>query len=116
MLQITFAQEDNCAPDRPTGLSVLAGKDLTSREQQVWLLMAGGCSDAEVAERLALNCLTVRVHLSNALAKLGADSPHEAEALAARTGAFAGKGEPLDWLLASFSPLAAGQNCPPLSA
>ena len=85
MLQITFAQEYKRTPDRRTGPSVLADKDLTPREQEVWLLMAGGWSDAQIAERLALNCLTVRFHLSNVLAKLGAASRQEAAALARRS-------------------------------
>ena len=85
MLQIAFAQEDIRAPDRRTGASVLTGKDLSPREQEVWLLMAGSWSDAEIAERLALNRLTVRFHLSNVLAKLGAASRQEAAALARRS-------------------------------
>jgi DNA-binding NarL/FixJ family response regulator len=80
--ETTLIQEDNRTPDRRTGLSVLSGRPLTLREQEVWLLMAGGWSDAEIADRLALNCLTVRVHLCNVLAKLGAASRQQAAALA----------------------------------
>jgi DNA-binding NarL/FixJ family response regulator len=75
MLQETGVAQVVHAPDRWEGHSALAGKALTAREQEVWLLMAGGCSDTEIAERLSLNCLTVRVHLSNASAKLGAAMP-----------------------------------------
>jgi DNA-binding CsgD family transcriptional regulator len=83
MLQeIAIVDEDRYTADRGTGLSFLAGKPLTPREQEVWLLMAAGRSDAEVAERLALNCLTVRFHLSNVLVKLGAVSRPEAVVLA----------------------------------
>jgi len=85
--EITFTQENNRTPDRWSGLSVLAGKDLTRREQEVWQLMAAGHNDAEIAERLALNPLTVRVHLSNVLDKLGAASRQEATALARRSHA-----------------------------
>jgi DNA-binding CsgD family transcriptional regulator len=68
------------------GLSVLARTDLTRREREVWLLMASGASDAEIAEMLALNSLTVRVHMSNALIKLGCASRQEAAALARQSG------------------------------
>lgn len=86
MLQeMTLAREGIYIFDRPSGLSFLAGKPLSAREREIWLLMAGGCSDAEIAERLALNCLTVRFHLSNVLDKLGAASRQEAAALAVRS-------------------------------
>ena len=48
--------------------------------------MSSGASDAEIAEMLALNSLTVRLHMSNALVKLGCASRQEAAALARRSG------------------------------
>jgi DNA-binding NarL/FixJ family response regulator len=72
MLQeFTNTSEETRDVDPYHGLSALVGRDLTSRERQVWLLMATGLGDVEIAERLALNSLTVRVHMSNALIKLG---------------------------------------------
>jgi DNA-binding NarL/FixJ family response regulator len=72
MLQeIGTIRKEVLSPDRGCGLSILAGRELTHREQQVWSLMAAGWSDAQIAELLALNPLTVRFHATNAIAKLG---------------------------------------------
>ena len=72
MLQgMTTMREDVFVQDRCSGLSILAGQDLTRREQQVWSLMTAGWSDAQIADLLTLNPLTVRFHITNAMAKLG---------------------------------------------
>jgi len=72
MLQgMTTMREDVFVQDRCSGLSILAGQDLTRREQQVWSLMTAGWSDAQIADLLTLNPLTVRFHITNATAKLG---------------------------------------------
>ena len=85
MLQeMTLVDEDIHHADRQSGLSFLASRPLTPREKEVWLLMAAGRSDAEIAKQLRLNCLTVRFHLSNVLLKLGAVSRQEAVVLAQR--------------------------------
>ena len=57
------------------GLAFLAGQALSPREQAVWQLAAAGCNMDDMAERLCLNSLTVRFHLSNLLAKQGALPP-----------------------------------------
>jgi DNA-binding NarL/FixJ family response regulator len=44
--------------------------------------MTAGWSDAQIADLLFLNSLTVRFHLTNAVAKLGAAYRHEAAVLA----------------------------------
>jgi NarL family two-component system response regulator LiaR len=79
MLQEIAAVRDyplgtDCCPD----LSLLAGQELTHREYQVWSLMEAGWSDAQIADLLFLNPLTVRFHLTNAVAKLDAAARREA--------------------------------------
>lgn len=58
---------------------------LTKREVEVLELMACGLGDAEIAARLYVARVTVRVHASNILRKLGASSREEAIALAVRS-------------------------------
>ncbi len=60
--------------------------DLTSRERQVLVLLAEGLPNADIAERLTLSVHTVRNHVANLSAKLGAHSKLEALAIAMRQG------------------------------
>jgi len=79
MLQeITTVRDYALGSDRCTDLSILAGQELTPREYQVWSLMEAGWSHAQIADLLFLNPLTVRFHLTNAVAKLGAAARQEA--------------------------------------
>ena len=61
---------------------------LTARELEVLALVAEGCSNRQVAERLYISTKTAAVHVSNILAKTGTASRTEAAAWAHRTGAF----------------------------
>ncbi|MEU0989616.1 MULTISPECIES: response regulator transcription factor [unclassified Streptomyces] len=45
---------------------------LTSREREVLVLVAGGYTNDEIAERLQVSPLTVKTHVNRAMAKLGA--------------------------------------------
>jgi DNA-binding NarL/FixJ family response regulator len=53
-------------PTRPAGFD-----DLTAREQEIFRLLAGGLSNAEIAERLVITDSTVKTHITHILQKLG---------------------------------------------
>ena len=55
---------------RPQASARLDG--VTPREREVLVLVAEGCSNAEIAARLYLSAATVKTHVSRLLAKLGA--------------------------------------------
>ena len=63
---------------------------LTRREQEVLDLVAYGLTNAAIAERLGVSVNTVRNHVANLSAKLGAHSKLEAVAIAVRRGLHAG--------------------------
>lgn len=60
---------------------------LSRREREVLVLLAEGYSGPEIAERLVLSLETIRTHVRNATAKLGARTRVQAAALVARGGA-----------------------------
>ncbi|GAA4368897.1 response regulator transcription factor [Nocardioides caricicola] len=60
--------------------------DLTEREREVLALLAEGLSNAAIAERMTVSVHTVRNHLANLSAKLGAHSKLEALSIAIREG------------------------------
>jgi DNA-binding CsgD family transcriptional regulator len=55
---------------------------LTAREREILGLLATGLSGADIADRLVLSPETVRTHVRNAMAKLGASTRSQAVALA----------------------------------
>ncbi|HUJ12440.1 MAG TPA: response regulator transcription factor [Thermoanaerobaculia bacterium] len=59
---------------------------LTPREQQVAQLLAGGLTNKEIAQRLAITEHTVKFHLNGILRKLGVSTRTEAVVQAARLG------------------------------
>jgi len=73
------------------------GEFLTEREKEILQMVATGVTNREVAHRLSISVNTVKVHLRNIFAKLGAESRTEATMIAVREGwvAVEGAGEAL---------------------
>ena len=69
-----------------TGDGARDGVTLTSRQLDVVSLVAAGCRNAEIADRLGLSAETVKSYLRSAMARLGAKSRHEAVVSARRNG------------------------------
>ena len=61
-------------------------RELTEREREVLRLLAEGLTNAVIAERLFVSVHTVRNHVANLSAKLGAHSKLEALSIAVREG------------------------------
>ena len=64
--------------------------DLTEREREVLGLLSGGLSNAAIAAELTVSVHTVRNHIANLSAKLGAHSKLEALSIAVRDGLLRG--------------------------
>ena len=60
------------------------GSELTEREREVLALMSEGLSNQAIADRLVVSVHTVRNHVANLSAKLGAHSKLEALSIAVR--------------------------------
>jgi len=69
------------ARPRPEQLDVL-----TAREREVMALVAGGLSNAQIAERLTVSPATAKTHVSRAMTKLGARDRAQLVMLAYETG------------------------------
>jgi DNA-binding NarL/FixJ family response regulator len=59
---------------------------LTGREREILQLLAEGCRNEDIAEKLSISPMTVQTHIRNLLPKLGVHSKLEAVALAVRIG------------------------------
>ncbi|MFD9003298.1 LuxR C-terminal-related transcriptional regulator [Streptomyces sp. NPDC059582] len=68
-------------PRRDTGLD-----NLTGRERDVLIAVASGWSNAEIAEWLSIATTTVKTHVSNVLAKIGARARVQAVTFAYESG------------------------------
>jgi DNA-binding CsgD family transcriptional regulator len=64
---------------------------LTRREREILGLLAEGMSGAQIADKLVLSPETVRTHVRNAMAKLGASTRSQAVALALQRQEIAGE-------------------------
>lgn len=65
------------------------GSELTDRELDVLLLLAEGCGNQAIAEKLFVSVTTVKTHLRNINLKLGAHNRTEAISIARRLGIIA---------------------------
>jgi DNA-binding NarL/FixJ family response regulator len=73
--------------DVPTGRAPAQPIDpLTAREEEVLLAVADGLANTEIADRLHISLSTVKTHLANLMAKLGARNRVEIAMWAYETG------------------------------
>ncbi len=73
---------------RPPGSQALppGADELTAREREIWLLIARGLSNSEIAQQLIIGEATVKTHVARVLAKLGARDRVSAVVLAYEAG------------------------------
>ncbi len=82
MGQATLSPEAVQALIRPPSEESPPGGELTRREQEVLALMTKGLNNPEIADRMCVSRSTVKVHVSNVLAKLGVSNRAEAISVA----------------------------------
>lgn len=71
-------------PPSPVAVTSTRTYDLSGREREILTLMVAGLSNKEISRSTSLSISTVKFHVSNVLAKLGAGSRTEATAIALR--------------------------------
>jgi len=84
--QVREVEDMAAAPD---SVSHSGGGELTERELDVLLLLAQGCGNQAIAEKLFVSVTTVKTHLRNINLKLGAHNRTEAISIARRVGIIA---------------------------
>jgi DNA-binding NarL/FixJ family response regulator len=72
----------------PRSAPPAAFDELTSREQEVFRLIADGLSNVEIGERLFISDTTVKTHITHILQKLGLRDRVQAVVLAHQSGLF----------------------------
>jgi NarL family two-component system response regulator LiaR len=80
----TLAPEATQALINAANRPVRWGQNLTHREQEVLALLTKGLNNNQIAEKLVISRATARFHVSNILAKLGANNRAEAVAIAVK--------------------------------
>jgi RNA polymerase sigma factor (sigma-70 family) len=83
---ITKRLIEQFARSAPAAAPPAALDELTPREAQVLILVAGGLSNSEIAEELVLSQATVKTHVKRILAKLGLRDRVQAVVLAYEAG------------------------------
>ncbi|MBZ4318808.1 response regulator [Streptomyces huiliensis] len=82
----TFLAQGGPHPGGPARPGAEALDALTGREREVLVQVAGGLSNDEIGERLAVSPLTVKTHVNRAMAKLGARDRAQLVVIAYETG------------------------------
>jgi DNA-binding NarL/FixJ family response regulator len=72
--------------ESPELAAALAEPVLTPREREIFSLLAMGLTAPQIAARLVLSPTTVRTHVQNGLARLGAETRLHALAIAVKRG------------------------------
>ena len=86
--------------------------ELSEREQEILKLVATGASNKEIAQRLTISTNTVKVHLRNIFAKIGAFSRTEAAMYAVKNGLVEGTGVVLPGQLNGSDTLPVSESLP----